>query len=138
MRDIQLSSFPEFSISMDGTPSFADSECIILRSVNRWTRSESSFVQEKPDSDELANHILKCFHVHLHVPLVDWVPVQLDRASTNKAAISKLKNAYPDANSKEVYCISHGLNNVGKKLFGHAKFVEELRKLYQAMIQYPE
>jgi hypothetical protein len=65
------------------------------------------------------------------------VSVQLDRASTNKAAIVKVKESYPDANSKEMYCISHGLNNVGMKLFEHAQFVEEFRKLYQGIIQYP-
>ena len=33
--DIQLSAFPEYSISMDGTPSFAEAECIILRFVTK-------------------------------------------------------------------------------------------------------
>ena len=103
-------SFPQFSLSIDGTPSFAEAECIIVRFVNKNYQiieivARIALFERKLNSDELANHVLNCINTRLMVPLCDWTTVQLDRASTNKAAIRKLKDTYPDATPVETKCV---------------------------------
>jgi hypothetical protein len=93
--------------------------------------------ERKLNSDELANHVLQCINTRLMLPLCDWTSVQLDRASTNKSAIRKIKENYPGTSPTEIYCCSHGLNNVGKKLFESLKFLTEFRKQWQKVIQFP-
>ena len=68
------------------------------------------------NANALANHVLKTIKIRLRLELDNWVAVQLDRASTNKAVISRLKDSDIRIRPTSNYCCSHGLNNVGEKL----------------------
>ena len=141
IRSIQRKSFAEYSLSMDGTPSFAHAECIIMRFVSRSFDIYELVVRvgifkNSLSSDQLAHHILDCIHNQSRVPLIDWVAVQLDRASTNKAAIRKITEDVCDANPKAFYCSSHGINNPGRLLIERGKFADEFRTIWQQMAGY--
>ena len=65
IRELIGKSYPEFSISVDGTPSFAGAECIMVRFVTNKLDivelvARVGLFEKKLDSDNLANHILKC------------------------------------------------------------------------------
>ena len=133
---------PQFSISLDGTPSFAEAECIMLRVVTRNLQIVELVVRialfrNKIDANELANHIIKTINLTLGLHMTDWLSVQLDRASTNKAAVSRIKDKYTTSKPATNFCASHGLNNAGKKFVESTKYAEHFRKLWQAIIQYP-
>ena len=133
--------FEEFSISLDGTPSFAEAECIMLRIVTRKfdiveVVARLALYKNKLNSDNLAKHIISTICNRLALDLSTWLSVQLDRASTNKAAIQKIKDTHNKALFATNYCGSHGLNNVGKQFYDVAKNAEEFRKLYSAILQY--
>ena len=134
IRLTQRNTFTEYSLSMDGTPSFAHAECIIVRFVSRSFDIYELVVRvglfkNALSSDQLAHHILNCIHTRLKVPLIDWVAVQLDRAHTNKAAIHNITEKIGDANPIAFYCSSHGINNASNLLIERSKFADEFRKI---------
>jgi hypothetical protein len=92
--------------------------------------------ENAPNSENLAHHIVSCINDRLELPLADWVAVQLDRAVTNKAAISKIVSKFPDANPTLNFCSSHGISNAGKILMKHAPFANKFRSIYQKIIQF--
>ena len=121
MRGVLNCCYGEFSISLDGTPSFAEAECVILRIVTKKFQILELVVRlalfkNKLNSDELAEHVLQTIQVRLGLEISEWMSVQLDRASTNKAAIRKIKEVFDVADPSLNYCASHGMNNVGKNL----------------------
>ena len=141
MKDIFFKCHPEYSISLDGTPSFAEAECIIIRIVTKHLQILELVVRialfkEKIYANELSNHILKTISVTMGLCLKDWVAVQLDRTSTNKAAITRIKSIYVDAKPTSNYCASHGLNNCGKRFFDSARYAETFIKLWQPVVMF--
>ena len=141
VKDLLGKSYKQFSISLDGTPSFAEAECVILRVVTKDLQIVEIVVrlalfEKKINSDALANHILKTIRVRLNLEVDNWMAVQLDRASTNKAAVRKLMATNLNINPSTNYCCSHGLNNVGKKFSESCKYADMFRRHYQAIIQY--
>ena len=70
--------------------------------------------KSKLNSDNLESHLLQTINEHLMLPIFDWVAVQLDRSSTNKAAISNIKSECLDANPTQNFCASHDINNASK------------------------
>ena len=137
IRELIGKSYPEFSISVDGTPNFAGAECIMVRFVTNKLDivelvARVGLFEKKLDSDNLANHILKCLNIRLSLPLCNWVSTQLDRANTNKAALRKIKGLYKDASPKDMFCISHGINNVGKKLLECLKKRQSISKAFSS------
>ena len=63
IRLILKESFPQFGLSIDGTLSFAEAECVIVRLVTRDYKIveltvKLSFFKGKVTSSQLASHIL--------------------------------------------------------------------------------
>ena len=141
IRLTQRNTFTEYSLSMDGTPSFAHAECIIVRFVSRSFDIYELVVRvglfkNALSSDQLAHHILDCIHTRLRVPLIDWVAIELNHASTNKAAIRKITEEFCYNNPKALYCSSNGINNAGRLLIERSNFADELRKIWKQTIGY--
>ena len=139
-RSILRQSFPEFSLSLDGTPSFAEAECMLVRYVTKKFQilelvATVGLFKHSLTSKYLAQHTLSCINHRLLLPVSDWVAVQLDRASTNKSAIIKMKKI-PDAKPQTFFCSSHGINNASKLMFKNAKLAENFKTIWQQMIQF--
>ena len=142
LRQLVCLCYSDYSISLDGTPSFAEAECVILRMVTKDLKivevvARVALFQKKINSDALANHLLKTIQIRLGLPLDTWRSVQLDRASTNKSAIKKITSEFGTAKPSMSFSCSHGMNNAGKKFIDSAPNFESLRKLYQGLVQYP-
>ena len=138
-------SYPEFSLTFDGTPAFAEAEAIIIRVVTKEYKIlellvKCNLFKEKLNGVQLANHIVSTIKSRLGKDLKDWIASQQDRASTNKAALTHLKKLLADIQISINFCCSHTLNNAGKKMIGKdgsAPYAEEFRKIFQNVIQYP-
>ena len=62
--------------------------------------------------------------------------MQLDRASTNKAEIARIKSTYVDTKPTSNYCASRRLNNCEKRFFDSARHAEKFRKLWQPVVMF--
>ena len=96
IRGVLNCCYGEFSISLDGTPSFAEVECKILRIVTKKFQIlelavRLALFKNKLNSDEPTEHILQTIQRRLRLEISEWVSIQLDRASTNKSAIREIK-----------------------------------------------
>ena len=60
--------------------------------------AKPSLFKKKLNSIQLSNHIVKTITETLQLQLIDWTSVQLDRASTNKAALCLITENYKEAN----------------------------------------
>ena len=110
--------YPEFSICLDGTPTFAECECIILRMVDK-----SFNIHEYVIHLELYAHALSGENIAHHIEVAiakikldvkNWRATMLDRATTNKKAC-RLMSTKHNVTPLEVWCISHGTAACGKK-----------------------
>ena len=121
IRMLKEKDFPEYSPSIDGTPGFAEAECVIMMFVTKQYQIVEMFTmvglfKRKLNLENLTSHLLQTINERLTLPLCDWMAVQLDRSSTNKAAISKIKSEFLDTNPTQNFCASHGINNASKRL----------------------
>ena len=141
MKQILIKSFPEYGISLDGTPSFAEAECIMLRFVTKSYNIVEIIVRfalynQKLNANQLTNHLLSTIHQRLGLVSSDWLAVQLDRAGTNSAALLRLNDQLPHIRPQKNFCASHGLNNVCKKITEATKHTENYRLHWQSIIQH--
>lgn len=67
MHRILRRSYPEFSLTIDGTPSFAKAECVLIRFVTKQWEIVEIFVrvalfENAPNSENFAHHIVSCIN----------------------------------------------------------------------------
>ena len=91
---------------------------------------------QKLNADQLANQVLSTIHQRLGLVSSDWLAVQLDMADTNRAALLRLNNQFPNIRPQKNFCASHGLNNVCKKTTEATKHTENYRLHWQSIIQH--
>ena len=121
IRDLSLRSFPKYEIIFDGTISFTEVEAIKLRFVTYEYEIVEFLVrvtlfEKKLNGDNVASHLLETIMLRLGLKLEDWFTSQQDRASTNSAAIKKIKDMHKSATPTENYCNTHTLSNAGNVL----------------------
>jgi hypothetical protein len=89
-------SFSQYALIMDGSPLFAEAECIIHRSVDKdlWKIKELvvdvGLFKKSLNAETLAQNIQSAVVSKYGLRLIDLRATSLDRASTNKAALSLL------------------------------------------------
>ena len=90
--------YPEYAIIMDGTPIFAEADCVMIRVVHKETKKIHQLVvrlglyAESLDGDTIAEHVVETLVGDVNVDndkglglkLRNWRVSALDRASTNK------------------------------------------------------
>lgn len=122
--------FPEYSIIMDGTPVFAEAECLMIRLVHRKTFKIHQFVlhlqlyAEALDGATIAAHVKEAIEGEINCADEDKNPhglvmrnlraTAIDRAGTNKTAMDTLHED-EGVKSFEAYCMPHGISGCGKK-----------------------
>lgn len=120
--------YPEFAMVADGTPTFAEAECVIVRVVHKHTKKIHQLVvriglfSESLDGATLAEHVTETFigkaeddqDNGLEMPLKNMRAASIDRASTNKRALDILMQDH-GISPFAAYCMSHGISNCGKK-----------------------
>ena len=105
LRDLHLSKirgiiadcYPEFTVIMDGTPVFAEAECVMLRFVRKSNSKIYEFVvhiglyAESLDGNTIAKHVADVLTGgRLSLQLKNWKATAVDRAATNKRAMTIL------------------------------------------------
>ena len=109
-------SYQEFSVSFDGTPTFAEAEAIIIRVVTRDYHIVELLVKcnlfkHKLNAKQLANHMLSTIIDRLGKDISDWIAGQQDRANTNKSALKEIETNFPNVKISKNYCCSHTFSN---------------------------
>ena len=113
-------SFSQYALIMDGSLLFAKAECIIHHSVDKdsWKIKELvvnvGLFKKSLNAQTLAQNIQSAVVTKYGLHLKDLCAVSLDRASTNKAALSLLLGDSRDC-IFIAYCLSHGLSGSAKK-----------------------
>ena len=67
--------------------------------------------KKKLDGIKLTNHIVTTIISRLGKELSDWIGVQQDMVSTNKATLDHIKETLTDVNISKNFCCSHILGN---------------------------
>jgi hypothetical protein len=120
IKKSMANSFPQYALIMDGSPLFAEAECIIHRSIDKdsWKIKELvvdvGLFEKSLNVQTLAQNIQSAVVTKYGLRLKDLCAVSLDRVSTNKAALSLLLGDSRDCNFI-AYCLSHGLSCTAKK-----------------------
>ena len=119
IREKIKSCYPEFSLIIDGSPFFANAECVKVRMFDKQYNIVELVVHlelfdTSLDSEDIANHIIVTIEDRMKADPKNWRAVMFDRASTNKAAISKISNRI-GINPLAAYCVSHGTSTFSKK-----------------------
>ena len=120
IKKSMANSFPQYALIMDGSPLFAKAECIIHRSIDKdsWKIKELvvdvGLFKKSLNAQTLAQNIQSAVVTKHGLRLKDLCAVSLDRASTNKAALSLLLGDSRDC-VFIAYCLSHGLSGSAKK-----------------------
>lgn len=113
IRSLIAECYPDFAVVMDGTPLFAEAECVSLRFVHKATKKIHEFVvhlglyAESLDGNTIAKHVTAILLGRLSLDLKHWKATSIDRAATNKKAMSILHKDQAIAPFR-AYCISHG------------------------------
>ena len=123
IRELITDCYPEFAVVMDGTPIFAEAECVVLRFIHKRTYRILEFVvhlglyTEALDGNTIAQHVAGILTgSRLYLDLSHWKATSIDRAATNKRAMTILGETQ-GISPFRAYCISHGTAGCGK----HAK-----------------
>jgi len=112
--------FPQYAITVDGSPYFAEAECVVMRMVHRKSFKIVELIvrlelfSESLDGATIAKHLHDLLVKSLKVKLRNWRATGMDRAGTNKKAM-ELITEKTGINTLNVYCISHGTSGSGKK-----------------------
>lgn len=121
IRGLIAECYPEFTVIMDGTPVFAEAECVMLRFVHMGNRKIYEFVvhlglyAESLDGNTIARHIADVLvGERLSLQLKHWKATSVDRTATNKRAMTVLHDEQ-GISPFRAYCISHGTAGCGKK-----------------------
>ena len=111
--------YDEYALSLDGSPFFAEVECIVIRVVHKTTNKIHEFVirlsmfTDSLDGETLAVHIVDTLK-SLGLKLNHWYATSVDRAATNKKAVHVITRDYYLVPFLS-FCIPRGLSNCGKK-----------------------
>ena len=108
--------FDDYSIIIDGTPSFAAAECIIVRIVSHhWDIHEFvvslGLFKKSLNGEQLASHIISSIINNIKQSLENMLALHMDRAKTNTSALGHIKKDYTSVLPSNNFCCSHGLNN---------------------------
>ena len=111
--------FPQFGIIFDGSPFFAEAECVVARMVTKdWEIIEIlvhlGLYENSLDSDDIVSHVKTSIEKRLGADPKYWRTTMMDRASANKSAMEKVKTEL-NASPLPVPCLSHGLSGNAKK-----------------------
>ena len=140
--------YPESSITMDGTPLFAEAECIIIRVVHRKTRKIHELViglelfAEGLDGASLTQYTVDTFIGKAAEPgdhgiskqMRHLIAVAIDRGSTNKRAKDILHEDH-SITPFAAYSFPHGGANCGKK--GNMVVGKPVLKHLSIVMKYP-
>ena len=119
IEDLIKKCYGEFGLIMDGTPLFAEAECVVVRLVHQESFEIVELVihlglySEALNGEAIAAHIMEALKRY-SLDMKKWRTAMMDRASTNKRAMTVIgeeKGIKP----LSVYCISHGYSGCGKK-----------------------
>ena len=111
--------YPEYTVIMDGTPVFAEAECVMLRFVHMKSKQIVQYVvhlalyAESLDGITIASNLTNALH-GLNLNLKKWKATSADRAATNKRAMTIIMEEH-NIEPFRAYCISHGTAGCGKK-----------------------
>ncbi len=120
LQKLIANSFSQYALIMNGSPLFAKAECIIHHSVDKdsWKIKELvvdvGLFKKSLNAETLAQNIQSAVISKYGLHLKDLHATSLDRASTNKAALSLLLDDSRD-HVFVAYCLSHGLSGSAKK-----------------------
>ena len=104
---------------IDGTPVFAEAECVVIRLVHKKTWEIYELVihlglyASSLNGEAIAKHCLEAIDMY-GLLSSNWRATMLDRASSNKKAVDLIADK-KGAKPFSAYCISHGYSGCGKK-----------------------
>lgn len=103
IREILMTSFPQYGLGIDGSPVFAEAECVTVRVVHKETFRiielliHLGLYAESLDGEAIAQHVVDTLErmkvtdddgsVKFQMKAKDWIAVNLDRAATNVKAL---------------------------------------------------
>ena len=132
--------FAQYGLCIDGTPIFAEAECVVIRLVHKKTFKIVELVLHLQlyagglDSQAIAKHIEDAIAEYDFLEEKNCRVVMQDRASTNKGAMKEWKNK-KNLYFLAAYCFSHGYSGVGKK---HKMTIgSRVLKNFTKMVKYP-
>ena len=112
--------FAQYGLCIDGTPIFAEAECVVVRVIQKKTFKIIELIIHLQlyagslDGDAVAKHIEDAIAEYDFLEEKNCKVVMQDRASTNKNAMSKWKDK-KNLHFLAAYCVSHGYSGCGKK-----------------------
>ena len=137
---------PEFTVIMDGTPCFAEAECVMIRVVHKRTGRIHEFVihlglySESLDGATIAEHVSETLTRSdteevrgLGLKLKHWKCTAIDRAGTNKRAMDIVEEDH-GVSPFSAFCVSHGTAGCGKK--GGMTIGKEVVKHLTSMVKF--
>jgi len=113
-------SYQHFGLIFDVIPSFAEAEAIKVRFVTKKFDMNELLVKlscfkKKMNSDNIANHLIQTIKYDLGLDVGDWYTSQQDRASTNLAALRKIKENINVPTQQEMIVVHIRLVIAGKQ-----------------------
>ena len=140
--DIVANSKYEYGVIFDGTPSFAEAECVMLRLLTNNLNIVDLVVRiglfdEKMNNETLSNHLIETIQGRLNLDVKNWITSMSDCASTNIATLKNLTDKMPHLSPFKAYCINHGFSNTSKQLHGTAIYGEKFQNIWPKTIQFP-
>ena len=138
IKDTIKASFEQFGLTLDGTPVFAEAECVVIRLVHKETWEIIELVihlklyAESLNGESIAHNILESMMKHDLDP-AKWRATMLDRASTNKGALRLIEEKV-SVSPFSAFCISHGYSGCGKKhkMTVGSRVLKQLTKMVQS------
>lgn len=133
---------------MDGTPVFAEAECVVIRVVDKTTFRIHELVLHLAlyagslNGEAIAAHVFKALdslktidaggNVTFEVKPTEWRATSLDRAKTNMKA-NRLVKGRCSVTPLDCYCLSHGYSGCGKKheMVAGKKILKQFTKMVQ-------
>jgi hypothetical protein len=109
-----------FSLTVDGSPFFADAVAFKIRFVLKKTNEIMELLlhvklcKKTLNGESLAHELLKALQEIHKIDIRNWRAFQMDRASANEKGV-RLVCGQTRAKPLAVACASHGLNNAGKQ-----------------------
>jgi hypothetical protein len=138
IRQVNKTSFPQWSITPDGTPSCCEFEGMCLRKVTEdWEIIDFLVLlralKKSPNSQVLARAWEACLLDRCQLALKDGRAVMFDRAAVNHASVTVMKERNAALALFEAGCSPHTMVKVGDK-FDHAELSKVLSKWVTAIM----
>ena len=139
IKKVVTACFPQFGIIMDGTPLFAEAECLVIRLVHKKTFKiyqlliHLQLYNTSLDGADIAQHVKDAVAQDLGLQLKNLRAVSIDRAKTNVKALKDLEKE-DRVKAFQAFCVPHGLSNCGKE--SSLTVGEEVIKAVTGMVKY--